>query len=619
MSSDPTQTTSQIQDELLTEVKQELERRGTTLIPKTRTVEKDTLAAFAVSAILACMAILAGTGAVMALGYTPTVEDANASTAWFSAGALGGVARAAHYHASNLLVLLSGAYLGYLAWRGLFRRPAQWRWWRAMILLGLAVMFSLSGQLLPFDQLALHGTGIRLGYLAEAPVIGSALREIVQGGETIGNSTLTRFFGMHVVVLPALCVILLRWLWRDSDSGAPPVYNLAVAGAVLVLVVAAAMLFAAPLGLQGNLSEPYPEARPEWFGLPLYALMRVAPPGVAHLLILFAAPLLMLVVMLALPFIETAAARPARLRKPLQIGLIAAVAFLLIFSAVPVIQDMSADEGWFRKQSPEDVMTAMGTRNKSLMNSTELPPADAHNHARDMLLLHERLIGNYPDPIDAAGRTKWDELANKGVEAARRLLLAPDSATQIKAREELRQVCKDCHKEHEKEDVQIDPPPLFAAAASREPERVEFFFNQDALATLQPTTFERTTSTTKMMDQLKYSLRDILIEAEVIEDRRSPDKPKRSREQALVDLRAVTEIVATHYEKNAGSFFEEPKWNTWVADLRKATAELAIAKDATDVGKKTAAVGKACESCHDGADDLTEPIEWRFQSLLTPD
>jgi hypothetical protein len=53
--------------------------------------------------------------------------------------------------------------------------------------------------------------------------------------------------------------------------------------------------------------------------------------------------------------------------------------------------------------------------------------------------------------------------------------------------------------------------------------------------------------------------------------------------------------------------------------LRKATAELAIAKDALDVGKKTAAVGKACESCHDGADDLTEPIEWRFQSLLTPD
>jgi quinol-cytochrome oxidoreductase complex cytochrome b subunit len=619
MSSDPSQTTSQIQDELLTEVKLELERRGTSKVQRRPQAEKDTLAAFAVSAILACLALLGGTGAIMALAYTPTVEDANASTAWFSGGALGGVARGAHYHASSLLVLLSAAYVGYLVWCGLFRRPAQWRWWRAMMLLGLAVLFSLSGQLLPFDQLAAHGTGIRLGYLAEAPVIGNALREAIQGGEGIGNSTLTRFFGMHIVVLPAFCVILLRWLWRDSESRSPVIYNLAIAGAVLVLVVGAALLFPAPLGMQGNLSEPYPEARPEWFGLPLYALMRVAPPGPAHLLILFAGPLLVLAVMSALPFIETVATRPARLRKPLQIGLIAAVAFVLIFSAVPVIQDMSADEGWFRKQTPEDIMTAMGTRNKALLNSAELPPADAHNHARDMQVLHERLIGNYTDPIDDAGRKKWDELAKRGVEAARALLLAPDSATQIKAREELRQVCKDCHKEHEKEDVPIDPPPMFAAAATREPARAEFFFNQEALVTLQPAAFERTNSTEKMMDQLKYSLRDILVEAEVIEDRRSPDKPKRSREQALVDLKAVTEIVATHYEKNAGTYFEESKWNAWVADLRKATAELAVARDATEVGKRTVAVGKACESCHDGADDPTEPIEWRFQSLLTPD
>ena len=619
MSSDPTQTTSQIQDELLTEVKQELERRGTTLIPKSRVVDKDTLAAFVVSAILACLAILAGTGGIMALGYTPTVEDANASTAWFSAGLIGGVARAAHYHASNLLVLLSVAYLGYMVWRGLFRRPAQWRWWRGVMLLGLAVVFSLSGQLLPHDQLAVHGTAIRLGYLAEAPVIGNALRDLIQGGEGIGNATLTRFFGMHVVVLPALTVILLRWLWRDSESDAPILYSAAVAGAVLVLVAAAAVLFSAPLGLQGNLSEQYPEARPEWFGLPLYALLRVAPPGPAHLLILFVAPLLTLALLLALPFIETTSAKPARLRKPLQIGMIAAIAFVLIFSAVPVIQDMSANEGWFRNQKVDDIMVAMGTRNKALLNSAELPPDETHNYARDMQVLHERLIGNYTDPIDNAGRKKWDELANKGAEAARRLLLAPDAETQVKAREELRQVCKDCHTEHEKEDVPLDPPSLFASVEAPKADPAAFFFKQDVLTTLQPTTFERTNSTSKMMDQLKYSLRDVLIEAGVVEDKRNPDKPKRSREQALVDLRAITEIIATHYEKNAGDFPEEKKWNEWVEKLRQATSELATAKDAGEAGKRTAAIGKVCESCHDDAVQPTEPIEWRFQSLLTPD
>jgi quinol-cytochrome oxidoreductase complex cytochrome b subunit len=597
MSSDPTQTTSQIDDELLTEVKQELERRGTTLIPKRSEAESDTLAAFAVCAILTCLAMLAGTGMAMALTHTPTVEDANASTAWFGAGTAGASARAAHYHASNLLVLLSGAYLGYLAWRGLFRRPAQWRWWRAVILLGLAIVFSLSGQLLPFDQPALHGTGIRLGYLAEAPVIGNSLRELVQGGDSIGTATLTRFFGLHVVVLPALCVILLRWLWRDSEAEAPILYTAGVAGAVVVLVAVAAVFSSAPLGLQGNLSEPYPEARPEWFGLPLSALLRVAPPGPAHLLILFAGPLVLAAVMLALPFIETAARNPARLRKPLQIGIIAGVAFLLIFSAVPVIQDMSAKEGWFRKQSPEDVMMAMGTRNVALLNSAETPPEDTHNYARDILLLHERLIGNYTDPIDDPGRKKWDELAATGAEAAKRLLYAPDATAQAKAREELRQVCKDCHKDYEKEDIQLDPPALFAAAGTPEPVATGFFFSQDGL---EP-------------------LRDILIEAGVIADKRNPDKPKRGRDQALVDLKAVTEIIATHYEKNAGSYFEEAKWNGWIEDLRKATAELAVAKDPADAGKKAAAVGKTCENCHAGADDPTEPIEWRFASLLLPE
>lgn len=616
--SDPTQTTSQIQDELLTEVRRELELRGTSQVLRKAEPTTDTLGAFAVCAILTCLALLAGTGGMMALTYTPTIEDANASTAWFSMGEFGQAARAIHFHAANLLVLMSIAYLGYLVWCGLFRRPAQWRWWRAMLLLALALAFSFTGQLLPFDQLAVHGTNIRLGYVAEAPVIGGLLRETVQGGDAIGTATLTRFFGMHVVVLPALTIILLRWLWRDSDNEAPVTYMLGVCGAVVALVVAAGLLFAAPLGMQGTLDEPYPEARPEWFALPLYALMRLLPAGPAHLLVLFVGPLLMLAVLVALPFLETIAARPARLRKPLQIGVAVSIVVMLALSVVPIIQDMSDDEGWFRKQSPGDVMVAMGKRNTELLNSAEAAPDDTHNLARDMKLLHESLVGNYPDPIDEPGRKQWDELANRGAEAAVRLLLAPDAASQAKARAELRAVCADCHKVHDKQDVPLDPPARFTATDSKT-EPVAFFFKQDALAELKPTTFERTTSTTRMMDQFKFSLRDILIEAEVISDKRDPGKPKRSREQALVDLKALVEIVAAHYEDNAGSYFDQKKWDGWIENMRKSSAELAMAKDAGEVAKRTAAIGKVCEACHDGADDASEVIEWRFQSLLQPD
>jgi len=614
MSSDPTQTTSQIQDELLNEVKQELERRGTSMLLAKPRPEDDTLGALAVSAILACLALLAGSGVVMALVYTPTVEDANASTAWFQAGALGSVVRACHYHAASLLVLLSAAYLAYLAWRGLFRRPAQWRWWRGMLVLLLALAFFGTGQLLPFDQLAVHGTHIRLGYLAEAPVIGETLRALIQGGDSIGTATLSRFFGMHAIVLPALTLIVLRWLWRDAGADIPIGYTLGVCAAVVGPVVGASLLFSAPLGLQGNLAEPYPSARPEWFGTPLYAVLKLAPPGPAHMLILFVAPLVVLALMTALPYIETAADGNARLRKPLQIGLIAMVAFLLIFSAVPLFQDMSAREGWFARQSPEEIMAAIGPRNTALRNTSEEVPEDAHNLARDLALLHDRLVGNYPDDMEDSGREEWDRLARAGAAAARSLLLAGDEAAQMKAREDMRSACLDCHKLHEKEDVPLDPPPRYGAGPARQEKKL--FFDQEKLGMLNPSGQADPHSTSRMMDQMKWSLRDILIAGGVIAESRDTTQPLRGPEQALVDLRHVTNIVAGHYERNGGAYYSEAKWDNWIKELREATSQLALAKDPADLARKAAAVGKACENCHDGADEPDKPIEWSFKSFL---
>ena len=111
-------------------------------------------------------------------------------------------------------------------------------------------------------------------------------------------------------------------------------------------------------------------------------------------------------------------------------------------------------------------------------------------------------------------------------------------------------------------------------------------------------------------------IKDILIEAGALTDNRDPEQEHRTREQALVDLISLTGLVEDYYEKNAGSFYDEAKWKKWVENLHLTAVELAKAKDPADVGKKAAAVGKACETCHSGADDLDEPIEWTFRSML---
>jgi hypothetical protein len=113
------------------------------------------------------------------------------------------------------------------------------------------------------------------------------------------------------------------------------------------------------------------------------------------------------------------------------------------------------------------------------------------------------------------------------------------------------------------------------------------------------------------MDQGKFRLRDILAHVGVVQA-----DTDRSKEQALVDLRNVADTIGGLYEANAGAYYEEAKWNQWVADLKAAISKLESAADPPEVAKRAADVGKTCEACHDGADEPDEPIEWRYSSLL---
>jgi cytochrome c553 len=277
-----------------------------------------------------------------------------------------------------------------------------------------------------------------------------------------------------------------------------------------------------------------------------------------------------------------------------------------------ILDDNSQGKGWFRKDQVADLMLSMGARNEALGNSAEPAPADTHNYARDMILLHERLNGVYPDDLDAEGLVDWDKWAAEGGALARELLTAPDDARQRTARAKLREICAKCHDAQGEDKIIVDPPPRFASQAAKSPEPAAFFFDRKLLATLMPTPL-RSTSTKRVMDQGRFRLRDVLAHAGVVKA-----ETDRGREQALVDLRHVVQTIGTLHEDNAGAFVEEGEadWNAWVKDLLDAVDELGRAKNPPDVARKAAAVGKVCETCHDAAEEPDEPIEWRYQSLL---
>ena len=75
------------------------------------------------------------------------------------------------------------------------------------VLLFVTLGFSLTGYLLPWDQKGYWATKVATNIMGMTPVVGPYVQKVVLGGSDYGNQTLTRFYGLHVGVLPALMVM----------------------------------------------------------------------------------------------------------------------------------------------------------------------------------------------------------------------------------------------------------------------------------------------------------------------------------------------------------------------------------------------------------------------------
>jgi quinol-cytochrome oxidoreductase complex cytochrome b subunit len=596
-------STSEIESELLAEVQAEMSKRAPAAATPPPELP-DTIVSLCLSGLLLLLAVLAGTGVAMALGYAPSADDAPASVAWYELSSLGTLVRAMHWHASNLIVALTLATLGYMAWAGLYGWNGAGRWWRVSGLLLLLLGAGFTGQFLPFDQNALHGTQIRLGYVAETPVFGPMLADFLRAGSEPGTAALSRFHVLHVLVIPVLLLLLLPGLWRDSARGERTLHAGAMA-AVGALILLAALVWPAPLGLSGTLSEAYNDARPEWYALPLYEMLRMLPGGFLQTLALTLPPLMTFGTLAALPVIERAVAEPERLQLPVRVGLGVAVAGALVLSAVSLWIDASEGQGWFAKPEIEQLMLQMGQRNDALGHEDGDFGPNAHLHAHDLRHLYSRLPAAAPEDLEPDALEKWREWAEEGAALALDLFTAPDDTARREARTRLRENCVACHDAHEVEVLVSPVRPAVATGVTR-----DGVFDLDRAASLEPSAAPPR-STKRVMDQMSARMRDILAATEIVDDNAS-----RSLEQALVDLRQLGAHAATLWEDNAGSWFAEDKWDAWARDVQRAIDDVAHSPNRDDLAMRMAALGRACEACHDGGDEPDAPIEWRYMSLL---
>jgi len=247
------------------------------------------------AALSAAFLIQVATGVLMMFTYSPSAETAWGSVYFIQEQmTLGWFVRGMHHFGSQATVVLVGLHLLQVLIAGAYRAPREVNWWIGLVLLVLVLGLGATGYQLPWDQKGYWSTKIAANFAGGVPVVGAALRKVVVGGTEFGNQTLSRFYALHVAVMPGLVVFFLGLhvlLFHRSGPTAPkssrgpsPYWPAQAvrdvsAAAVVALGLAAVVLVyhGATLDAPADPSSADFPARPEWYFLSLFQMLKFFP------------------------------------------------------------------------------------------------------------------------------------------------------------------------------------------------------------------------------------------------------------------------------------------------------------------------------------------------------
>jgi len=157
-----------------------------------------------------CFVIMAITGIFLALYYQPTPEAAYRSVQFIMDEVpFGAVVRSIHHYTANLMVIFVILHMLRVFYTGSFKKPRELNWVVGVCLLMVVLGFGFTGYLLPWDQTALWATIVGTEVMAGIPLIGKPLMIMARGGLEVSGHTLTRFYVVHVMILPVTILLLM--------------------------------------------------------------------------------------------------------------------------------------------------------------------------------------------------------------------------------------------------------------------------------------------------------------------------------------------------------------------------------------------------------------------------
>ncbi|HSD33426.1 MAG TPA: cytochrome b N-terminal domain-containing protein [Gemmatimonadales bacterium] len=156
--------------------------------------------------------ILVITGVLLSVHYRPSAQEAYPSLQHIVSGVtLGWLIRDLHVWSASLLVLAVLAHMARVFFDAAYKPPRETNWLVGVLLLFLVLAFGASGYLLPWDQWAYWTVTEALNALATVPLVGGAAVAVLRGDPIVSGATLSRFFAMHVIVLPWITLALVAF------------------------------------------------------------------------------------------------------------------------------------------------------------------------------------------------------------------------------------------------------------------------------------------------------------------------------------------------------------------------------------------------------------------------
>jgi len=312
--------------------------------------------------LVAAFAVQLVSGVALTTVYVPSATLAHDSIRYITEDMpFGAILRGLHFYGASAMVLLVLVHMLQVYLAGAYKYPREMNWISGVVLLVLVMAMALTGQMLRWDEDGLWTVVVAAKFVARVPLLGPYLTEFVLGGPTVGGATLTRFYALHLFVLPGLIIGLVSlhmYLALHHGVSEPPTTGqpvdpatykakyqalkargipyfpdvawkeIVAAVAVVVAIVGLTLAFGPKaIGSPPDPTQAFADPRPDWFVRWYYAFLYLKPRGLESFAMVYL-PILVVLGLILLPILRPAGER-SLWRRPWAVVIAGAVVLAL--------------------------------------------------------------------------------------------------------------------------------------------------------------------------------------------------------------------------------------------------------------------------------------------------